>query len=979
MATTTTQKAVLATVATAATVAAAAIALKRMRRARQLGTLPITSSDVSFAQTTTTTHSQSGNTLAWTKHSLVINGVPVVVLAAEFHPWRVPDRARWEAVLRLYKSIGLNAIRIYFHWGFHSPQEGVYHWDGNRDMDYLLTLCEELGLFVIAAPGPYICSETQAGGLPTWLVAKKDVRIRHSSADYSKLYDVQYNLHCREWFQAILPIIAAHQITQKSNGSVILLQIENESFENFMGIPLGSADDMRFLAKIARDCGIDVPLFHNDGFESGSWIARDEKYKDCGKSTFGLDLYSYDKYVVFAPTSNPTNLTGNADSNTDHSKWTEWEPKTVETAMDGMEKKVRGFGGCAATGPCSLLNFKAFYGEDYTRLMYDSSFAQGVTMINYYMGYGGTNWGTLGDPDVYTSYDYSACIREFMHLSGRGQTIRVKPSKILTTQRVSVGDKVAELAFMRNFSRDKKREYVVGLGVLEYKRSFIALGAYTSDTSGVHLLFSTAPVHVRTHVLVMGGEMAFQGEVWVTRGRGDLGASVKVIKEANASVVSFKGVYGWCAIATPAARENADHVPSELLVLALPEDELYKLAPVFEESYWTEANRAGDIIKACGNDPVSVTWGAYGVQHEVKRGVFEIEWQEGEDRVFALFAAGLGPHTHFGFEPFTIEVDAGNGHPLAGFPGLFVKRRQVPGIPLSALQTHSMGQFQPWSARTVDFDSYPWTPLTMSIKDSSVPVLDTIDLGYTAGHVVYKITIPLVLSLDTRNRTIIYLNKEHVIGGHTTYALQLQRYIIPRKKLNQSGVNTLYIMVESWGLNRQAFGWNDVRNARGIRHLKIESEPVGGSYAAFLFHRRVKFELEVAGVDWGGVAATGAHGGVAVLTLGAEKQPRWFQGSLRLSVPHGVRIPLRLHVSGPATAHVWIHGVYWQSIMEMEIVSKGFELSFKVLVYDGRRLESGDVADWVGLQVKGWEMESGAGQQSGAPGKGTLFATTREG
>ncbi|KAJ3071381.1 hypothetical protein HDU99_002441 [Rhizoclosmatium hyalinum] len=720
-------------------------------------------------------------------------------------------------------------------------------------------------------------------------------------------------------------------------------------------------------------------------------------------------------------------------------------------------------------------------------------------MINYYMGYGGTNWGTLGDPDVYTSYDYSACIREFMHLSGRGrklrlalaftrsfnllartdrippraETIRVKPSKILTTQRVSVGDKVAELAFMRNFSRDKKREYVVGLvkrpavtlkGVLEYKRSFIALGAYTSDTSGVHLLFSTAPVHVRTHVLVdgrrtevwviqndskMGGEMAFQGEVWVTRGRGDLGASVKVVKEANASVVSFKGAYGWCAIATPAARENTDHVPSELLVLALPEDELYKLAPVFEESYWTEANRAGDIIKACGSDPVSVTWGAYGIQHEVKRGVFEIEWQEGEDRVFTLFAAGFGPHTHFGFEPFTVEVDAGNGHPLAGFPGLFVKRRQVPGIPLSALQTHSMGQFQPWSARTVDFDSYPWTPLTMSIKDSSVPVLDTIDLGYTAGHVVYKITIPvseympveareLVLSLDTRNRTIIYLNKEHVIGGHTTYALQffkpgakqgpdvfqdLQRYIIPREKLNQSGVNTLYIMVESWGLNRQAFGWNDVRNARGIRHLKIESEPVGGSYAAFLFHRRVKFELEVAGVDvrelnqpfnhcglpdeeFGagyralvsgeGVAATGAHGGVAVLTLGAEKQPRWFQGSLRLSVPHGVRIPLRLHVSGPATAHVWIHGVYLAKYYgNGDCAQKDFvipetylgekELSFKVLVYDGRRLESGEVADWVGLQVKGWEMESGTGQAkwsgnlwNGEPDKGTLFATTRE-
>ena len=48
------------------------------------------------------------------------------------HYWRVPDRNRWRPILQKYRSGGLNAVRIYFHWGYHSPNEGVYVFDGNR-------------------------------------------------------------------------------------------------------------------------------------------------------------------------------------------------------------------------------------------------------------------------------------------------------------------------------------------------------------------------------------------------------------------------------------------------------------------------------------------------------------------------------------------------------------------------------------------------------------------------------------------------------------------------------------------------------------------------------------------------------------------------------------------------------------------------------------------------------------------------------
>ena len=39
-----------------------------------------------------------------------------------------------------------------------------------------------------------------------------------------------------------------------------------------------------------------------------------------------------------------------------------------------------------------------FYGDQYTKLVVDSCLAQGVSILSLYMAYGGTNWGTIGDP-----------------------------------------------------------------------------------------------------------------------------------------------------------------------------------------------------------------------------------------------------------------------------------------------------------------------------------------------------------------------------------------------------------------------------------------------------------------------------------------------------------------------------------------------------------------------------------------------------
>ncbi len=48
----------------------------------------------------------------------------------------------------------------------------------------------------------------------------------------------------------------------------------------------------------------------------------------------------------------------------------------------------------------------------FTRVANQALIAQRVTLLSLYMVYGGTNWGGLAEPDVYSSYDYGAALNE---------------------------------------------------------------------------------------------------------------------------------------------------------------------------------------------------------------------------------------------------------------------------------------------------------------------------------------------------------------------------------------------------------------------------------------------------------------------------------------------------------------------------------------------------------------------------------------
>ena len=74
------------------------------------------------------------------------------------------------ATLDLAKDFGLNTIQTYVPWNKHEPKKGVFDFEGMLDLAAYLKLAQEKGLYVMLRCAPYICSEWDLGGLPSWLL-----------------------------------------------------------------------------------------------------------------------------------------------------------------------------------------------------------------------------------------------------------------------------------------------------------------------------------------------------------------------------------------------------------------------------------------------------------------------------------------------------------------------------------------------------------------------------------------------------------------------------------------------------------------------------------------------------------------------------------------------------------------------------------------------------------------------------------------
>uniref|UniRef100_A0A8C5ANM8 Beta-galactosidase n=1 Tax=Gadus morhua TaxID=8049 RepID=A0A8C5ANM8_GADMO len=292
-------------------------------------------------------------------------------ISGSIHYSRIP-RVYWkDRLLKMYMA-GLNTIQTYVPWNFHEPSPSQYIFNGDRDLEHFLQLAQDIGLLVILRPGPYVCAEWDMGGLPAWLLMKKDIVLRSLDPDYIAAVDT--------WMGKLLPMMKP--FLYQNGGPIISVQVENEYGSYFTC----DYNYMRHLSKLFRGhLGEEAVLFTTDGAGLG--------YLKCGSIQ---GLYAT---VDFGPGNHMT-LHRNPLVNSEfYAGWLDhWgsHHSTVSTAV--LAKSLN-----------EILALSA--------------------NVNLYMFIGGTNFGYWnGANNPYapqpTSYDYDAPLTEAGDLTDKYFAIR---------------------------------------------------------------------------------------------------------------------------------------------------------------------------------------------------------------------------------------------------------------------------------------------------------------------------------------------------------------------------------------------------------------------------------------------------------------------------------------------------------------------------------------------------------------------------
>jgi len=335
--------------------------MKRLFKKLVLGVLLLTAPAMASAAT-----GKSGTFTTGDK-TFLLNGHPFIVKAAEVHYPRIP-RPYWEHRIQMCKALGMNAVCIYIFWNIHEQKEGVFDFTGNNDVAEFCRLAQKNGLYVIVRPGPYVCAEWEMGGLPWWLLKKKDIKLRERDPYFMervKIFEEKVG-------EQLKPL------TIQNGGPIIMIQVENE---------YGSyGEDKPYVSEI-RDClrgiyGKELSLFQCD------WSSNFEKN--------GLDDLTW-----------TMNFGTGANIDQQFRRLGELRPNAPKMCSEFWSGWFDKWGARHETRPA----------KDMVEGM-DEMLSKGIS-FSLYMTHGGTSFGHWAGanspgfaPDV-TSYDYDAPINEY--------------------------------------------------------------------------------------------------------------------------------------------------------------------------------------------------------------------------------------------------------------------------------------------------------------------------------------------------------------------------------------------------------------------------------------------------------------------------------------------------------------------------------------------------------------------------------------
>ncbi|HEX3075552.1 MAG TPA: beta-galactosidase family protein [Lachnospiraceae bacterium] len=335
------------------------------------------------------------------KEDFYLDGEKIKIISGGIHYFRVVPEY-WRDRLEKLKAMGCNTVETYVAWNIHEAKEGEFYFEENADLAKFIGIAEELGLWVIVRPSPYICAEWEFGGLPAWLLTKEGMRLRTNTRPFLDYVERYY----KELFKILSPLQVNH------GGPIIMLQIENEY--GYYG------DDKNYLLslrKLMEENGAVVPFVTSDG-------PMKQTLMDGGLSD------------VLA--------TGNFGSRT---------VERFEVLSDYIGSKPLmcmefwvgwfDFWGCGKHNTSNLEeNIKDF--DDMIRLGH----------VNIYMFHGGTNFGFMNGSNFYekleadvTSYDYDAVLTEDGQLTEKYHAFKKVVSKYRDIPEVEFSTKIERKAY----------------------------------------------------------------------------------------------------------------------------------------------------------------------------------------------------------------------------------------------------------------------------------------------------------------------------------------------------------------------------------------------------------------------------------------------------------------------------------------------------------------------------------------------------
>ena len=350
-------------------------------------------------------------TIGFTNYYLEENGTPFFGIAGECHYARVHE-SQWEDTILKMKMCGINIVSTYVFWIHHEEQEGVFRFDGNRNLRKFVELCKKHGMYVIVRIGPFDHGEVRNGGLPDWLYGKPfEVR----SLDERFLAYVK-----RLYHQLGMQLQGLYF---KDGGPIIGTQLDNEymhsaaPWEITTGVanewtPGGSEGPkyLHALKRLAQEEGILTPFYTSTGWGGAAMDASEMMPLWGGYAFWPWIFYDYrgdhpatPEYIYRDNHNNEIPKTYNFEP--------EYEPESMPYAC------------CEMGGGMSCYYYYRF------QLPYESvdamaniKMAGGCNFLGYYMFRGGSNPKGEKTPFLNEcqcpkiSYDYQAAIGEYGQL-----------------------------------------------------------------------------------------------------------------------------------------------------------------------------------------------------------------------------------------------------------------------------------------------------------------------------------------------------------------------------------------------------------------------------------------------------------------------------------------------------------------------------------------------------------------------------------